>query len=298
MAFGMSLHIGLNAVSKPKYDNWEGRLRACENDALLMAEIARSRGFESKTLITAGATSDAILNSIIDASQKLESGDTYLLSYSGHGGQIRDVNGDETQDGMDETWCAFDRMIIDDELYSLWYRFNPGVRIVVFSDSCHSGSVVRNMSGLGFDIIEESQRNYIININARPEIFRAAKEAEEDAPLPKFAPDDVSVATYGRAKEFYDSLQWHCDLPSKERSPSASVLLISGCQDNQLSLDGRINGAFTAALKAAWSEGAFNGSYRDFWKKIQSFLPPTQSPNFYTVGAPNPQLELSAPFSI
>ena len=64
------------------------------------------------------------------------------MSYSGHGGQIQDENADEA-DGLDETWVLYDRQVIDDELYQRWASFAEGVRIVVLSDSCHSGSVVK-----------------------------------------------------------------------------------------------------------------------------------------------------------
>jgi len=39
----------------------------------------------------------------------------------------------------------------------------------------------------------------------------------------------------------------------------ASVLLISGCQDNQLSQDGAFNGLFTGTLKKVWNGGIFKG---------------------------------------
>ena len=42
----------------------------------------------------------------------------FLLTYSGHGGQINDVNNDEP-DGLDETWALYDRELVDDELYAM-----------------------------------------------------------------------------------------------------------------------------------------------------------------------------------
>ena len=46
---------------------------------------------------------------------------------------------------MDETWVCYYRQFIDDELYELWGKFKAGVRILVLSDSCHSGTVLRNI---------------------------------------------------------------------------------------------------------------------------------------------------------
>jgi hypothetical protein len=57
-------------------------------------------------------------------------------------GTLPDLNGDE-EDFTDETWCLFDGQIVDDELYSLYAKFAKGVRILIFSDSCHSGTVAK-----------------------------------------------------------------------------------------------------------------------------------------------------------
>nr|WP_304521779.1 caspase family protein [Bacillus toyonensis] len=65
----------------------------------------------------------------------------FFVSYSGRGGQNRKRN-DET-DGFDETRCLYDGQFTDDELYSLWHLFKEDVRIIVLSDSCHSGTVTR-----------------------------------------------------------------------------------------------------------------------------------------------------------
>ena len=56
-----------------------------------------------------------------------------------------DTNSDEGDDRKDETWVLFDRMLVDDELYTLWGKFAQAVRIAVISDSCHSGSVSRDI---------------------------------------------------------------------------------------------------------------------------------------------------------
>lgn len=66
----------------------------------------------------------------------------YVLCHSGHGGQVMDVTGDE-EDQLDETWCLYDGQLIDDELYLELSKFAEGVRILVLSDSCHSGTMTR-----------------------------------------------------------------------------------------------------------------------------------------------------------
>ena len=53
-----------------------------------------------------------------------------------------DTSGEEV-DRQDETWCLWDGQLIDDELYLELSRFAAGVRVLVLSDSCHSGTVTR-----------------------------------------------------------------------------------------------------------------------------------------------------------
>ena len=117
-------------------------LNGCEPDAQNMASIASTRGLSAETLLTASATRNAVLGELGALAGKLKSGDLLVVSYSGHGGQIPDQNGDE-DDGLDETWCLYDGELLDDELHQAWSKFQSGVRILALSDSCHSGTVLK-----------------------------------------------------------------------------------------------------------------------------------------------------------
>ena len=100
--------------------------------------------------------------------------------------------------------------------------------------------------------------------------------------------------TYRQNKKFYDPI---LKLP-KAPAPKASILLISGCQDNQLSSDGTFNGLFTATLLQVWKDGQFDGNYRKFHKQIVNRMPPDQTPNLFTSGAANSALLASKPFTL
>jgi hypothetical protein len=78
----------------------------------------------------------------------------------------------------------------------------------------------------------------------------------------------------------------------------ASILLISGCQDNQFSLDGNRNGLFTETMKRVWRNGKFQGGYRKFRDTIAQRMPLEQTPNYFVVGRPDPFFEAQAPFTI
>jgi len=83
-----------------------------------------------------------VIAAITSAATAIVEGSIFFLTYSGHGGQVPDITGDEV-DLQDETWCLFDGELLDDELRVLWSKFAPGVRILVLSDSCHSGTVIK-----------------------------------------------------------------------------------------------------------------------------------------------------------
>jgi hypothetical protein len=269
---GHSLHIGLNGVDPSHYQGWDGALVACEADANDMEAIAKSRGFQTKKLLTRAATSDAVIKAIGEAANDLTPGDIFLLSYSGHGGQVPDTNSDEP-DEQDETWVLYDRQLIDDELYALWARFANGVRILVFSDSCHSGSAVRGA-------------------------FYAASPANEDRNVRfKLLPRDIQDKTYRANKQTYDDIQ-KANRQGDAAGVGASVLLFSGCQDNQFSRDGDRNGLFTQRLREVWNDGKFQGRYRGFYRKIADLMPPDQSPNYFRTGLIDPSFERRHPFSI
>jgi metacaspase-1 len=78
----------------------------------------------------------------------------------------------------------------------------------------------------------------------------------------------------------------------------ASVILISGCQDNQLSADGNFNGLFTGNLLRVWNNGEFKGDYRRFHKAIKRNMPPDQTPNYFRVGPLDLNFEKQPPFTV
>ena len=288
-AKAISLHIGLNGVSAAAYSGWDGPLAACEFDAHDMAAIAKSKGMKSTVLLTKKATRAAALAGLRGAAKALKAGDLFFMTYSGHGGQVRDTNGDEA-DGQDETWCLYDGQLIDDELYFELSKFAAGVRILVLSDSCHSGTITRDVPP------------------PPPPGMR-----------PKAMPPAVALRVYRDHAAFYDKLQADVAKAAGKKlvDPDAAlaqvgaaaqatrlvgkfnpaVVLISGCQDNQTSMDGDHNGAFTEQVLKVWNNGGFKGSYASFHARIRSLMPATQTPNLFTLGKAS-QFLAQAPFTV
>ena len=288
----LSLHIGLNAVSAAAYEGWNGPLAACEFDANDMAALAKTQGMKPTLLLTKKATRSAVLSALRRAAKTLKAGSLFFISYSGHGGQVPDTNHDEP-DRQDETWCLYDGQLIDDELYLELSRFAAGVRVLMLSDSCHSGTVAR-------DHLPPPP----------PPGLRA-----------KLMPDTVGRRVYAAHQAFYDGLQADvAKVAAKVADPDAAlaqvavtgpaaqatallgafkpaVLLISGCQDNQTSMDGEHNGAFTEQLLRVWDHSKFTGSYGAFHARIRSAMPASQSPNLFTLG-PAAAFVAQAPFTV
>jgi metacaspase-1 len=274
MPTGRALTIGLNAVDPNHYGGWSGELNACEADAEDMSSLAK---LEVTTLLTQNATRARVIAELTKAAKQLKSGDFFLLTYSGHGGQLPDLNSDE-DDAKDETWCLYDGQLVDDELYSYLSQFGKGVRILVFSDSCHSGTVVK----LAF-------------YGASP--ARTAAMAGGSVKFRNMPPGAV-LRTYRENKAFYDKILKSSKLKNSDSKVKASVLLISGCQDNQLSADGDFNGLFTSNLLHVWNNGKFKGNYRAFHKAIVNRMPPDQTPRYFRVGRINTTFESQKPFSL
>lgn len=76
------------------------------------------------------------------------------------------------------------------------------------------------------------------------------------------------------------------------------MLLISGCQDNQLSADGDFNGLFTAQLLRAWRDGKFKGNYQRFHRRIVHRMLPDQTPNYFRAGQVDTNFEAQRPFTL
>lgn len=279
MAKGMSLHLGLNAVDPKHYGGWPGTLNACEADAEDMAAIAKSKKFSSKLLLTRQANRANVVGELGRAAKTLKAGDIFFLTYSGHGGQLPDKNGDEIDDHQDETWCLYDGQVVDDELNEAYAKFAKGVRILILSDSCHSGTVAKMAFYRGMP------KALPTTADEKPQRYRVM-------------PDEVALKTYRENKAFYDPILKDVKPVDTRTQVQASVLLISGCQDNQLSGDGAFNGVFTGNLLAVWDNGAFTGNYARFHRAIVRRMPPEQTPRYFHTGTLDPQFEGSAPFSI
>jgi hypothetical protein len=200
-----------------------------------------------------------------------------LLTYSGHGGSLLDANQDETNnfgsmDGFDETWCLYDRQLIDDELYDCFSKFKAGVRILIFSDSCHSGSVSR----------------------APVPVTNTAASDPATYTRARVAPLNVLMRTYNKHKSEYDSIQ--AQLKAGKDDIAAYVVQFGACQDDELAMEVWGNGMFTAKVQEVMKEEI--NSYNDLYIAIKRGFSAKQHPNLYHYGDKAHDFMTQTPFSI
>lgn len=263
---GISLHIGMNSVNPAEYGGWAGVLPDCELDANAMEEIAKANGFTTHKMLTQFASADVVMGFIAGASLSLKSGDTFLLTYSGHGGQVPDRSGDESDD-RDETWLLWDRQVSDDEIALAVDGFATGVNVIVVSDSCHSGTVSRAPGSILTATFRRAPQQFCeINYELHKVQIEALKATRSFHGIPKQR------------------------LSGKRKTPSKPITLgtrtdpikgpfrmvLGACQDNQLAMGTGTGGAFTLALLQHLGASS---TYRELYNKVVRQLPPTQIPS-------------------
>lgn len=247
-----ALLIGIN------YPGTRAALRGCINDARNIQRLLLRHGYPNDgshmVMLTDDTrdrnympTGENIFKALQWLVQGVSAGDVLFFHYSGHGAQVKDKTGMET-DGMNETICPSDhnrRQITDDELWgSIVYPLPNGVRLTAIMDCCHSGT--------GLDL----PYDYSITSSG----------GGKNKPLSKMF-GDMSMSTgpvQGR---------WVAE-PNPAHS-QGDVVLFSGCQDSQTSADTmdkyQSGGAMTQSFISAYEENP-GSTYAELLKLIHKSL--------------------------
>ncbi len=220
-----ALLIGVNKYKLPGSD-----LQGCVNDITNIRDVLlKYFGFRVKdirVLADGRATKKAIFDRLKWLVKDAKPGDRLLFHFSGHGSQIRDRDGDELKDGLDEIICPHDMdwdgtYIVDDDLKKIFTTLPKGVHLEVLLDACHSGTGTREAAALAMLPVEHSFKPRFM---VPPIDILCRVMGEEDLPLTRIM---------------------------KATNPTNHALF-SGCKDNQTSADafigGTYNGAFTYYL--------------------------------------------------
>lgn len=258
-----ALCIGIN-----NYPGTHMDLAGCVNDANAWETELKARGFEVTKLLDAQATKAAMAQAMQAVIGGAASGDVVVITYSGHGTYVPDQSGDEV-DGLDEGLCPYDIQtgggaLLDDEIHQIFAARKGGVKLVLISDSCHSGTVTR----------------------------AAAPDPDaDDVPRPRFLPmgnwlpaDKLPRAASGKPAASVQAPAGTSPM-AKAMSRRFGDLLLSGCKEgpNNFSYDARIAGkpagAFTYYALKALKALPDNATYGQWHAAITpAFLPSASYP--------------------
>lgn len=139
----LAICIGLTKVNPGAYDGWDGECPGCDRDAARFATLCHDAGFDGvQVFVNQQASQPYIKPAFLTVSRSLSAGDLLVLYNSGHGGQMPDKNGDES-DGKDETICWWDGELVDDKIGEYLCKLKKGVRVLFVTDTCNSGTNFR-----------------------------------------------------------------------------------------------------------------------------------------------------------
>ncbi|KAI0710229.1 caspase domain-containing protein [Earliella scabrosa] len=287
-----ALCIGIN------YFGQSGELKGCINDVQNVSRFLQDIwGYrhEDMVLLTDDATNPRqtpTRDNILAAMQWLVRGaqpnDSLFFHYSGHGGQTKDLDGDEA-DGYDEVIYPVDfeyaGHIVDDMMHDIMVKpLPPGCRLTAIFDSCHSGSAL--------------DLPYIYSTEGKIKEPNLAAEAGQGllSAVGSYARGDMGgvfssmsgllkVATGSNAR---------AEKKSRETKTSpADVISWSGCKDSQTSADtfeaGQSTGAMSYAFISCLRENP-QQSYQQLLINIRTILKEKYSQK--------PQLSSSHPIDV
>lgn len=245
-----ALCVGINTFAHLPMSSW---LAGCVNDANDVAAALGKRGFrkaDTTVLVDEHATKKAVLGRLTDMVQQSKAGDHLFFSFSSHGTQVPDVDGDEKVDHLDEAFACHDiapkgdqwdpdTVIIDDEFRDLFGRIPKGVLVEVVLDTCHSGSGLRRIDQLAHDLMIGRRPRYLPP-PTRAGLTRSIEIGTQPAPTAN-GTDHQALAELARS-----------------RSTKSRPVLFAACKPAQTASDahfgGRPNGAFTYLFLKALGE--------------------------------------------
>ncbi|KAI0482668.1 caspase domain-containing protein [Xylariaceae sp. FL0804] len=245
-----ALLIGINYLGQ------NAELRGCINDTRNVSSFLMERyGYKREDMIIlTDDQRDPILvptkANILRAMEWLVSGarphDALFLHYSGHGGQTKDLDGDE-DDGYDEVIYPVDFKsaghITDDQLHMVVVNPLPaGARLTAIFDSCHSGSVL--------DLPYTYSTKGVLK---EPNLAAEAGQGLLNAFTSYVSGDKAGVgkALFAFAKTAYRGDDGYKKTIKTKTSP-ADVIMWSGSKDDQTSADATIAAQATGAMSWAF----------------------------------------------
>ena len=251
-----SLHLGVSFVDTHHYGQRLMPLPCCRTDAEKMYQLMGLLQYDQRViLLDEDATTTNFTNQLYAWSKELKAGDILTITYSGHGSQVEDLNRDE-ESGEDQTWCLFDRMLIDDELRYVWREFAEDVNIFILLDSCHSGTGAKVAEPTAVSDLEKRM---------------TFKESEG--------------VWKGNWNEIYADVTARHEAVVPLGAIKASVLSISACKDNQVAKPGPFLSEFTYRILETLNDFEKLASYPALYRALLDMAPTAQTPHLDRFGS-------------
>lgn len=173
--------VGVDSYENPDVPPLAG----CVNDvALVRWTLKNYFGFPNediRVVVDQRATKANILHRLHAAINDSEEGDVVVFYFSGHGSQLRDRDGDELTDSLDEILCPYDMdwdsrtYILDDDLDAILESAPAGILLEAFMDCCFWGADL-----LDFEAEMESRRQADLRFLQPPLDIAARAEGDEE----------------------------------------------------------------------------------------------------------------------
>ncbi|CCJ30141.1 unnamed protein product [Pneumocystis jirovecii] len=211
--------------------------------------------------------------------------DSLFFHYSGHGGQIDDMDGDE-EDGSDEVIYPVDSnhagYITDDIMHNILVRsLPPGCRLTAIFDCCHSGSIL----DLPFTYSTEGKlKEQNLLSDSANKLLREGPSAKGVIGMTSSIFKMVKKAT---------NLNNNSHQAKYAKASPAEVIMFSGCKDSQTSVDTCVRNQATGAMSWAFKNALLkmpNQSYLQLLNSIRCEL--------YQRYDQKPQLSCSHPIDL
>lgn len=241
----------------PSYYGSGNDLKGCENDAMYMEKVAKSKGFETKLFLSKQATYKVYIDQLKEAADTLVAGDTFLFMVSCHG-TYQDVN----EGGVEKrrtALCLYDKIVWDFETKQLMMRFKKGVNVIWMSDCCHARDNFKSF----FNVEMEAEAKFLDMSQINANFDLASKEVQLDLDGETSTEISCNIVAYSSSTEFQVSY----DLKSY--------------------VDGRPMGLFTAAIENMMKTPSnAKLSYYQFYRRLlqeMAKLGYPQTPKIQTV---------------
>jgi len=184
-----ALVVGISEYKNPRL-----RLQYAAKDALdikkTLLEFGKFKEDNIRLLIDDDATRENIRKDVEGRLKKVaHRNDLVLIYFSGHGAQIVDSDGDET-DGLDECLVPWDvdvddnSSLISDDLFAYWVRNLTSERVLIIFDNCFGGGAAREkgilMPGMkGGNVIDDFSQDLTREVPRQGTALLAASKPEQ-----------------------------------------------------------------------------------------------------------------------